>query len=62
VGEGKNKASTSSRSSLSEQIRLAAKRTTPWLNLVQAKGSQVDADKLQPTRVQTVARQMQARG
>ncbi|MEI8168094.1 MAG: tandem-95 repeat protein, partial [Rhodoferax sp.] len=58
---GKGKASTSSRSSLSEQIRLASTRSTPWLDLVQAKSNKADADKLPVTRLQAVARQMQAR-
>ena len=62
VGEGKGKANTSSRSSLSEQIRLAAKRSAPWLELVRQQDSKAPADKLPPAQVQAVARQMQARG
>lgn len=36
IGEGKIKARVSGRSSLSEQILVAAKRGSPWLNLVPA--------------------------
>jgi hypothetical protein len=57
---GKGKANTSSRSSLSEQIRLAAKRSTPWLDLVQSPSHKAGADKLLPAREQAVARQAQA--
>jgi hypothetical protein len=60
VGEGKGKASTSSRSSLSEQIRLAAKRSAPWLGQLQSSPSPVE--KLTPAREQAQARQLQAHG
>ena len=57
---GKGQVNTSSRSSLTEQIRLAAKRSTPWLDLVQASGNKTGADKLLPARDHAVARQAQA--
>lgn len=62
VGEEKINPNTSSRSSLSEQIRLAAKRSTPWLDLVHSQGGKTGADKLQLSRDQAMARQAQARG
>lgn len=62
VGEGKVKANTSGRSSLSEQIRLAARQSTPWLDMVHAQSGKAGADKLQPGRPHAVARPTQARG
>jgi hypothetical protein len=62
VGEGKPKASTLGRSSLSEQIRLASKASTPWLDLVHSQKGKAGVDKLQPGRPHAVARQAQVRG
>ena len=59
---GKGIVNTSSRSSLSEQIRLAAKRSTPWLDLVQAPSYKAGTAKVLPVRDHAVVRQAQARG
>lgn len=45
VGEGK--ANHSGRSSFSDQIRLAGKRSSPWLEMVRAQGGNLPADKMQ---------------
>ena len=58
---GKAKADMSSRSSLSEQIRLASLSSSPWLDIVQAKNGKAEVGKLQPVRAQTGAEQVQAR-
>ena len=58
VGEGKGK--PTSRNSLSEQIRLAAKRSTPWLDLVHLQDSKARADKLQVDKLR--ATRVPARG
>jgi hypothetical protein len=48
---GRDKVSMHSRSSLSEQILLAAKRSTPWLDLVRAQGSNGSTDQSLANRV-----------
>ena len=61
VGEGQGKVSPTSRSSLSEQIRLASKRSSPWLDLVRVPDSKGTPDKVVPNRLQATRVQTQAR-
>lgn len=62
VGVGKDKAKVSSRSSLSEQIFLAAKRSTPWLDRLHSQTGRADVDKPHVARPHAAAHQAQVRG
>ena len=50
---GEKKASTSGRDSLSDQIRVATKRSSPWLEMVRPHERNLPADKLQRVNAQS---------